>query len=876
MAVEIETGQEMLAALRQHILQLNALSKNLQSGKNFDDLENEWLVEPIRTKHVFSPPYWRGADVQVIEVFEGETLADWKKHEDLHVSYYSTDDPIPSRYPKLLSALIREIDRGAHYLDFQNKFEFYFQFSKTCIELELSGGTTSKVRLCSTVIFNQIRLLSEWIQRIEIELRSPRKPSLIELGWSYYFAFGRNVNRTAMLGEDRCPKAVYLGQAELKNHRFAIDERGYASVIPKHDAKAIGVLWAISPEDESRLDRKEGVQNNIYRKEQMSVSSNEAAFFGGPEEVTALVYVSNSLEGETPRTGYVEEIIEGLKEALYSDRNLDLYRSYLGTRPPINTIQQPSSVEHKLTIRKILYEEQKLSPRFQKILCGAAEEAFSTRKNDDTQTKIFSLFAALNRCFNENASDQANVDVEISDAKSFGNFLTDFIPENSLKTLYHSDYLKEFKNLNPLITSDKMILDKGLDPYSLNPEDHAELTEKASSDHKQFLREFQKIDQSFTNAKMKRLLKKLARLLYTIRSNTVHGSKLATVDNEERIERVCEITINVLFDLIDVLIGGGLRKIAVYGELKKDGSLHSNYMQNFTFLSAATIKGHPWNKRNIVWLDLDQKEADYAAELYLVPDHLAFNQVDKLELKARRVLTQYCLEDRTSGVCWAYSRKKELDEVKIETPILVAPDPKSNFTKADAVAWALSLKLLRKKLENRALDESESEVQFPKLFLKSTSVGKVETNLNVDKIDLNISGNYPTEQTVSIAFKFAAELEFHVSQIENIYLELFPGGTSWPCLLEDASNWLREEILFFIHLYPFLIKNPSEEDLRKFTLDLISTLYTGFETQMSSSVERDIVKAVEQGVSEEILGSYVPIDFVEEFLLDGLSIELKE
>ena len=81
---------------------------------------------------------------------------------------------------------------------------------------------------------------------------------------------------------------------------------------------------------------------------------------------------------------------------------------------------------------------------------------------------------------------------------------------------------------------------------------------------------------------------------------------------------------------------------------------------------------------------------------------------------------------------------------------------------------------------------------------------------------------------------------------------------------------------FFIHLYPFLIKNPSEEDLRKFTLDLISTLYTGFETQMSSSVERDIVKAVEQGVSEEIFGSYVPIDFVEEFLLDGLSIELKE
>ena len=38
----------------------------------------------------------------------------------------------------------------------------------------------------------------------------------------------------------------------------------------------------------------------------------------------------------------------------------------------------------------------------------------------------------------------------------------------------------------------------------------------------------------------------------------------------------------------------------------------------------------------------------------------------------------------------------------------------------------------------------------------------------------------------------------------------------------------------------------------------------------------DIEEAIAQGVPEEGFGSYVPIDFVEEFLLDGLSIELKE
>ena len=44
----------MLAALRQHVLQLNALSKNLQGDKNFDDLENEWLVAKGSVVHRLS------------------------------------------------------------------------------------------------------------------------------------------------------------------------------------------------------------------------------------------------------------------------------------------------------------------------------------------------------------------------------------------------------------------------------------------------------------------------------------------------------------------------------------------------------------------------------------------------------------------------------------------------------------------------------------------------------------------------------------------------------------------------------------------------------------------------------------------------------
>ena len=64
-----------------------------------------------------------------------------------------------------------------------------------------------------------------------MELQTPPPPNLLEQGWKYYFAYGRNVNRTAMLGQDRCPNALGGIQASLENYRFAIDQRNVGTVI---------------------------------------------------------------------------------------------------------------------------------------------------------------------------------------------------------------------------------------------------------------------------------------------------------------------------------------------------------------------------------------------------------------------------------------------------------------------------------------------------------------------------------------------------------------------------------------------------------------------------------------------------------------------
>ena len=78
---------------------------------------------------------------------------------------------------------------------------------------------------------------------------------------------------------------------------------------------ASGILWLINPDDELQLDAREGVNSTppYYRKETVIVKITHAGAYNSPEEVEALIYVSNFPEGDTPREGYVEEIIEGFQ-----------------------------------------------------------------------------------------------------------------------------------------------------------------------------------------------------------------------------------------------------------------------------------------------------------------------------------------------------------------------------------------------------------------------------------------------------------------------------------------------------------------------------------------------------------------------------------
>ncbi len=118
-----------------------------------------------------------------------------------------------------------------------------------------------------------------------------------------YFAYGSNMDARQMAR--RCPGATATGKATMAGWQFIINERGYATVVPKEGALVHGVLWELSPEHEATLDVYEAVAEGLYTKEYITMKQWD----GG--ECTPLIYLATHTQHGPPRPGYLEKILHG-------------------------------------------------------------------------------------------------------------------------------------------------------------------------------------------------------------------------------------------------------------------------------------------------------------------------------------------------------------------------------------------------------------------------------------------------------------------------------------------------------------------------------------------------------------------------------------
>lgn len=116
-----------------------------------------------------------------------------------------------------------------------------------------------------------------------------------------YFAYGSNLDPGQMAR--RCPDCQYVGTARAEGRQFLIMSRGYATIIPAEGRTVHGVVWTLTPEDETRLDHYEGVAKGSYYKATVAITLETG------ETCEAMTYIAAETRSGPPNAGYLECIV---------------------------------------------------------------------------------------------------------------------------------------------------------------------------------------------------------------------------------------------------------------------------------------------------------------------------------------------------------------------------------------------------------------------------------------------------------------------------------------------------------------------------------------------------------------------------------------
>ncbi len=133
-----------------------------------------------------------------------------------------------------------------------------------------------------------------------------------------YFAYGSNLCVRQMA--QRCPGAADPRRAVLPGHGWLINERGVATLEPESAGTVHGVVWRVTDEDLSALDRAEGVPDR-YRRDRIVVHSDTGSY-------SAWVYIDHRVEPGRPRPGYLDRVIDGARHHELPDRWIEFLRRW--------------------------------------------------------------------------------------------------------------------------------------------------------------------------------------------------------------------------------------------------------------------------------------------------------------------------------------------------------------------------------------------------------------------------------------------------------------------------------------------------------------------------------------------------------------------
>lgn len=127
---------------------------------------------------------------------------------------------------------------------------------------------------------------------------------------NFYVGYGSNLQLQQI--KMRCPDSKLIGTGFIKGYELLF--KGVATIIPSKRSKVPVVIFELSDKDIYMLDKYEGVERNLYRKEIIPVTLDSG------EIVECMVYILNGFKEEgKPSSNYFMTIMEG-----YIQNNLPL------------------------------------------------------------------------------------------------------------------------------------------------------------------------------------------------------------------------------------------------------------------------------------------------------------------------------------------------------------------------------------------------------------------------------------------------------------------------------------------------------------------------------------------------------------------------
>lgn len=189
----------------------------------------------------------------------------------------------------------------------------------------------------------------------------------------------------------------------------------------------------------------------------------------------------------------------------------------------------------------------------------------STHKGGDEVSRARSLFDALNTLWTCHARLAGSPSE--SDNAAFRDLFFS-IPQRRVEVLLDSERVSTFATFAPHILDHDVL--RRSPYYRPDTKLPRELLKNAAAAHGQLERAHARWVQARTAECLTALCKKLAQLLYIVRSNIAHGEKTPFGPDLQKVERdrvVCEVTNPVLEALLDALLDHPGCTFAVYGTL---------------------------------------------------------------------------------------------------------------------------------------------------------------------------------------------------------------------------------------------------------------------------------------------------------------------